>query len=79
MKIEDKCYVLIKLGNMDIKEETVYYSSDPDNRFVNDIRQATKYKDRATALIDRTEYEVWHNKEVDSGLQVVPLKITYEW
>lgn len=79
MKIEDKVYVLMKVGNMDIKEETVYFSNNDDDRFVNDIRQATKYKDRGTALIDRTDYEVWHNKGMDSGLQVVPLKITYEW
>lgn len=78
MKIEDKRYVLMKTGNMDIGEETVYFSNC-DEKFTNDIRNALKYANRTTALWERTDYEQRENSSRDSGLQVVPLKITYEW
>lgn len=78
MKIEDKRYVLMKTGNMDIGEETVYFSNC-DEKFTNDIRNALKYVNRTSALWERTDYEQRENSNIDSGLQVVPLKITYEW
>lgn len=43
MKIEDKRYVLMKTGNMDIGEETVYFSNC-DEKFTNDIRNALKIR-----------------------------------
>lgn len=78
MKFEEICYVLMKIGNMDIKEETVYFSGT-DEKFTNDIKNARKYTSRTVALWERTDYDQRENGSVDSGLKVMPLKITYEW
>lgn len=77
MKIEDKAYVLMKIGNVDIGIETAYLTTN--HKFTNDIRGASKYMSRKTALIDKTEYELTEKDGYESDLKVVPLKTTYEW
>lgn len=77
MKIVDKIYVLMKIGNIEIDEETVYL--DPDYNFTNDIRQALRAGNRRTALEIKHNYEVEENHSYESDLKIVPLNVTYEW
>lgn len=77
MKIENTNYVLMKIGNIEINEETVYL--DSDNNFTNDIQKAVKGANRRAALELKHYYEVEKNHSYESDLKIVPLKITYEW
>ena len=77
MKIVDTHYVIMKIGNMEIDEETVYL--DSDYNFTNDIHQALKAMNRRTALDVKHDYETDKNRSYESDLKVIPLKITYEW
>lgn len=77
MKIENTNYVLMKIGNIEINEETVYL--DSDNNFTNDIQNAIKAANRRTALELKHYYEVEKNHSRESDLKIVPLKVTYEW
>lgn len=77
MKITDRCYVLMKIGNVEIGEETSYL--DVDDNFTNDIRKAAKAVNRVTALDMKYEYETNKNNNYESDLKIVPLKVVYEW
>lgn len=77
MKIENTNYVLMKIGNIEIDEETAYL--DSDDNFTNDIQKAVKAANRRTALDLKHCYEVEKNHSYESDLKIVPLKITYEW
>ena len=77
MKIENTSYVLMKIGNIEIDEETVYL--DSDDNFTNDIQTAVKAVNRRTALELKHYYEVEKNHSHESDLKIVPLKVTYEW
>ena len=77
MKIVDTFYVLIKIGNVEINEETTYLASD--DKFTNDVREALKAANRRTALELKHNYEVCNNHSYESDLKIVPLNITYEW
>lgn len=77
MKIENKYYVLMKVGNIEIDEETAYL--DSDYSFTNDIQTALRAANRRTALEVKHNYEVDKNHSYESDLKIVPLKITYEW
>ena len=77
MKIENKYYVLMKIGNIEIDEETVYL--DSDYSFTNDIQKALRAANRRAALEVKYNYEVDKNRSYESDLKIIPLKITYEW
>lgn len=77
MKIENTYYVLMKVGNIEIDEETTYLASD--DKFTNDVREALKATNRRTALELKCDYEVSKNHSHESDLKVVPLKVTHEW
>lgn len=77
MKIENKDYVLMKIGNIELDEETAYL--DSDYGFTNDIQKALRAANRRTALEVKHDYEVNKNHSYESNLKIVPLKITYEW
>lgn len=77
MKIENTNYVLMKIGNIEIGEETVYL--DSDDNFTNDIQKAVKAVNRRTALELKHCYEIEKNRNYESDLKIVPLKVTYEW
>ena len=77
MKIENASYVLMKIGNIEIGEETVYL--DSDDNFTNDIQKAVKAANRRTALELKHCYEIEKNRNYESDLKIVPLKVTYEW
>lgn len=77
MKIENTSYVLMKIGNIEINEETMYL--DTDDNFTNDIQKAAKAANRRTALELKHYYETSKNHSYESDLKVVPLKVTYEW
>ena len=77
MKIENTSYVLMKIGNIEIDEETVYL--DSDDNFTNDIQKAVKTVNRRTALELKHYYEVEKNHSHESDLKIVPLKVIYEW
>lgn len=77
MKIVDTYYVLMKIGNIEIDEETVYL--DSDYNFTNDIHNALRAVNRRTALDVKHDYETDKNRSYESDLKVVPLKVTYEW
>lgn len=79
MKIENTSWVLMKIGRIDIDQETVYLSDDSENGFTNDIRLATKCNNRKTALSLKFEFELNKNNGNESDLKIVPIKITYEW
>ena len=80
MKIENECYVLTKKDN----EESVYLTSEYD--FSNDICSALKAANKTTALwiIEDFEYKMckkfnYTYGSYKSGLEIIPLKRTYEW
>ena len=77
MKIIDTYYVLMKIGNIEIDEETAYL--DSDNNFTNDIHSALKSANRRTALSVKHDFETSKNRSYESDLKIVPLKVTYEW
>ena len=77
MKVENTYYVLMKIGNVEIDEETTYLASD--DRFTNDIHEALKSTNRRTALELKHDYEVCKNHSYESDLKVVPLKVIHEW
>lgn len=77
MKIVDTYYVIMKIGNMEIDEETVYL--DSDYNFTNDIHKALKAVNRVTALSVKYDYETDKNRNYESDLKIVPLRTTYEW
>lgn len=77
MKIENTSYVLMRIGNIEIDEGTVYL--DSDDNFTDDIQKAVKAKNRRTALELKHYYEVEKNHNYESDLKIVPLKVTYEW
>ena len=67
----------MKIGNIEIDEETVYL--DSDYNFTNDIHKALRATNRRTALEVKCNYEVDKNRSYESDLKVVPLKVTHEW
>lgn len=69
MKIEDTCYVLAD----EIDDETVYLTSE--YFFNNDIRKASRFKNSTVAMY--TKSFIYQKHKWD--LNVVELKITYEW
>lgn len=80
MKTETECYVLAK----EVDGETVYLAQDYG--FENDILSALKAGNKITAecVIGSFEEEVCfkHGYKLGfykSGLEIVPLKVTYEW
>lgn len=77
MKIENIYYVLMKIGNIEIDDETVYLTSD--YKFTNDICESLKAANRRTALEVKHNYEVTENHSYECDLKIVPLKITHEW
>lgn len=77
MKIIDTHYVIMKIGNIEIDEKTVYLTSDYE--FTNDVRKALKAVNRTTALDVKHYYEEAKNRSYESDLKIVPLKVTYEW
>ena len=77
MKIENTYYVLMKIGNIEIGDETVYLTSDYD--FTNDIREALKAVNRTTALDVKHDYDCTKNHSYESDLKIVPLKVSHEW
>lgn len=82
MRIENKYYIIMKPGNIDIpipNNETVFLSNQDDSGFTNDILKANKYVNRKSALIDKNYYDVHTNNGVESDMVVLPMKITYEW
>ena len=77
MTIENTCYVLMKIGNIEINDETVFLGDD--DTFTNDIKAAVKAANRITALTIKNGYEINKNHCYESDLKIVPLKVTYEW
>lgn len=77
MKIENTYYVLMKVGNIEIDEETTYLTSD--YKFTNDIREALRAANRRTALEVKHDYDVDKNHSYESDLKIVPMKVTHEW
>ena len=80
MKIENECYILIKKDN----EKSVYLT--PEYDFSNDICSALKAANKTTALliIEDFKYEMckkfnYTYGSYKSGLEIIPLKRTYEW
>lgn len=76
MKIENTHYVIMKTGNIEIGDETVYVSEDG---FTNDILLATRCANRRTALSLKYDLDYHKNHGYESDMQIIPLKITYEW
>ena len=77
MKIENNYFILTKKLN----DEAVYLTLDYE--LSNDIRDALKSEQKITALFVRDDYEdemkeVYGN-DYKSDLNVLPLKITYEY
>lgn len=79
MKIEKTSYVIMRVGNIDVGNETVYVKDDSNDGFTNDIRDATKCKNRKTALMLKHDLELHKNNGYESDMQIIPVKITYEW
>lgn len=77
MKIENTNYVLMRVGNIEIDEGTVYL--DSDDNFTDDIQKAVKAEDRRAALDLKYYYEIEKNHSYESDLKILPLKVTYEW
>lgn len=77
MKIENIYYTLMKVGDISTFQETVFL--DKDDNFTNDICEAVMAKNRRTALYLKNDYDVEKNHCYESGFEVVPVKITYEW
>ena len=77
MNIEKTSYVVMKLGNMDINEETKFLTDTTE--FTIDILQADRFANRRTALEAKHYYECNKNKSYESDLTIIPFKITYEW
>ena len=77
MKIEKTAYVVMKLGNMDINEETKFLTDATE--FTTDILQADRFANRRTALEAKHYYECNENRSYESDLTIIPFKITYEW
>lgn len=79
MNIAKNYYVIMKVGNMDINNETVYVTDNDCSKFTNDIISATKFADRFTALVCKQDYDLHENHSYESDMQIIPVKITYEW
>ena len=77
MKIVDRRYVLMRVGNIGINQGTAYL--DADYNFTDDIHNALKACNRITALDIKHNYDVEKNHCYESDLKIVPLEITYEW
>ena len=77
MKTENTYYVIMKIGNIEVDEGTVYLTSD--YKFTNDICEALKATNRRTALEIKHDYDVEKNHNYESDLKIIPLKVTYEW
>ena len=69
MKIEKEVYVLVQESDGEI----VYLT--PSYRLDNDISEAMKAKNRITAACIRDDFFKRYKYE----LEIVPIKITYEW
>ena len=78
MKIEKTHYVIMKQGNININNETVFIN-DAEDGFTNDILLATKFKGSKTALYFKQNYDMTKNNGYESDLQIIPVKVTYEW
>lgn len=85
MKIENDLYIVVKKEN----DKTVYLTTD--DTFTEDIREAAKAANKVTAecLIDAYKETKWWSKEIsieeykdkncNFGMNIMPLKLTYEW
>ena len=69
MKIEKEVYVLVQESDGEI----VYLT--PSYKFDNNIGEALKANNRITAVCIRDDFLKWYKYE----LEIVPIKITYEW
>lgn len=84
MKFKEEYYVLVKLrtekkelkSSSDTKETVFLGKEDGNVAFVNDIKMATGYMNKATAFLCLRDYEEEHGHE-PSGL--TPLLVTKEW
>lgn len=84
MKIKEEFYVLIKLRTEnkncwktgDTKETLFYKRKDGEDTFVDNIKEATRCENKATAFTVLRNYEEEHGCE-PSGM--VPLLVTSEW
>jgi len=79
MRIEKTHYVIMKQGNIECNDETVFISSSRDGSFTNDILTAEKYVGRKTALVIKHDYDMTKNHGYESDMQIIPVKVTYEW
>jgi hypothetical protein len=79
MKLEKTHYVIMRLGNIDLDSETEYLSYDSENNFTNDIRDASKFANRSAALYAKTDYCVNKHYGCDLDMNIIPVKVTYEW
>lgn len=77
MKTVDTYYVLIRLGNIEVNNETVFLSTD--HKFTSDIREALKCSNRRTALDAKHYYETIENNCCECDLKIIPVKVTREW
>lgn len=69
MKIDKECYVLVYKNN----DETRYL--DKYDGLVEDIYEALMFKNNIVAA--EVKSDCW--KEYDLCLDILPVKITYEW
>lgn len=79
MKIEKTHYVIMRVGNVDLGDETQYMSYDSENDFTNDITKASQFANRTAALYAKTEYAVNKCHGCDLSMPIIPVKVTYEW
>lgn len=77
MKIEKTHYVIMKQGNIDINDETVFMKTGEESGFTNDILAADKFVGKRTALAVKQDYDMKKGYETD--LEILPVKVTYEW
>lgn len=79
MRIEKTHYAIMRQGNIDINNETVYIKDDAEDGFTNDILLATRFANRKTALYFKQDYDMTKNNGYESDMQIIPVKVTYEW
>ena len=79
MKIENTNYVIMRVGQIDIGRETEYLCYDSETEFTNDITKASRFADRKAAQYAKCEFCVNKNNGYELDMQIIPVKITYEW
>lgn len=78
MKVEKNYYVIMKICNIEINNKTEFATDCYCSRFTEDIDSALKFGSKTAALYAKQDYEI-RNKCYESGLDIVPVKMTYEW